>query len=297
MLVAIGSKAALFYLDLHRKPTDLDLVGSLDEAQAWFTKNWGKAKVSCPIAEGKKWLLRTGKLICEVELTWPGSSAQELHDLAIQEGFTANEIFIPSLDFLYMLKLTHRYRKNSPHFLKTMRDIWLMRAEGAKLRPEHQDFFKRREAWTYSYQHPKLNQSKKEFFNGDGVQYVYDHDDIHRVVALPGTPAYKLFAKDGEEVASDKGKFALLPREDQLRAVREESCVLAIERSLVPHPGVLSPRRAFEVALMKVCTSITSGWFREFAWENYDAVLKTYDENYWKKFAAMATAGGVLKHR
>jgi hypothetical protein len=26
------------------------------------------------------------------------------------------------------------------------------------------------------------------------------------------------------------------------------------------------------MALMKVCTSITSGWFRAFAWEHYDLV-------------------------
>ena len=32
------------------------------------------------------------------------------------------------------------------------------------------------------------------------------------------------------------------------------------------------------MALMKVCTSITSGWFREYAWENYDKVLDLYNE-------------------
>jgi hypothetical protein len=31
---------------------------------------------------------------------------------------------------------------------------------------------------------------------------------------------------------------------------------------------------------MKVCTSITSGWFREFAWENYDNVLDLYNDKY-----------------
>jgi hypothetical protein len=28
---------------------------------------------------------------------------------------------------------------------------------------------------------------------------------------------------------------------------------------------------------MKVCTSITSGWFREFAWENHDEVADMFD--------------------
>jgi len=44
----------------------------------------------------------------------------------------------------------------------------------------------------------------------------------------------------------------------------------------------------FEMALMKVCTSITSGWFREYAWENYQKVLDLYDslgeDDYVKRF-------------
>jgi len=37
-----------------------------------------------------------------------------------------------------------------------------------------------------------------------------------------------------------------------------------------------------------VCTSITSGWFREYAWENYDRVLDLYnslgDDYYIRRF-------------
>ena len=46
--------------------------------------------------------------------------------------------------------------------------------------------------------------------------------------------------------------------------------VLTIERSLVPYPGKKTPEQAYLMALEKVCTSITSGWFREFVWENYE---------------------------
>jgi hypothetical protein len=59
--------------------------------------------------------------------------------------------------------------------------------------------------------------------------------------------------------------------------VYEESCVLALERSQIPFPDA-SPRKSFEYALMKVCTSITSGFFREWAWEHYDDVLALYNE-------------------
>lgn len=301
MLTLIGSRAMNLRLPEweHRATTDIDLVGPLDETQRWFKERFGKPDRSYPIAGGKKWLMTQGKTICETEITWPGSSAHQLQMATARDAETKclkDGTFLPTLDFLYGLKLTHRYLKNSPHFLKTMRDVQAMRRSGAKIPEHHKEFLTQREKDTYAYKHPSLNQTKKDFFNGDGVNYVYDHDDIHRIVALPDQPAYKLFAKDGSEVASDKGKFAFLPRSEQLRAVREESCVLAIERSLVPHPGALTPEQAFRTALMKVCTSITSGWFREFAWENYDSVVATYEDTYATRFFAAVDRGEVKLH-
>ncbi len=70
----------------------------------------------------------------------------------------------------------------------------------------------------------------------------------------------------------------------RLAGVLEESYVLALERSQVPFKGKLAPKTSFMIALEKVCTSITSGWFREYAWENYNKVLALYDPNYVKKF-------------
>jgi hypothetical protein len=65
----------------------------------------------------------------------------------------------------------------------------------------------------------------------------------------------------------------------------EETYVLALERSLIPFPGKMQPRDAFKLALQKVCTSITSGWFREYAWNNYRKALESYDggvfTNFW----------------
>lgn len=74
----------------------------------------------------------------------------------------------------------------------------------------------------------------------------------------------------------------------RLCGVYEETCVLALERSQIPYDFKPDARWSFEMALMKVCTSITSGWFREYAWENYDKVLDLYDEmgenNYIERF-------------
>jgi hypothetical protein len=84
----------------------------------------------------------------------------------------------------------------------------------------------------------------------------------------------------GEEVKASKQKFNSGPEKMRLNGVLEEAYVLALERSIIPHPGALTPKQAFDKALMKVCTSITSGWFREYAWENYYEVQKLYNPGY-----------------
>jgi hypothetical protein len=79
----------------------------------------------------------------------------------------------------------------------------------------------------------------------------------------------------------------------RLAGVVEEAAVLAVERSLVPHPGVWKPEYAWKFALAKVCSSITSGWFRQFAYENAPQVLKLYPQGYWEKFQKDCESGLV----
>jgi hypothetical protein len=99
--------------------------------------------------------------------------------------------------------------------------------------------------------------------------------------------------KEGSEVMTSKQKFFDAPREIQLAGVVEEAAVLAIERSLVPHPGIMTPEQAWRFALAKVCSSITSGWFREFAYENALEILKLYPVGYWEKFQDDVKSGLV----
>jgi hypothetical protein len=147
---------------------------------------------------------------------------------------------------------------------------------------------------TYTYSRPNLNQGKSTFFNSEEINYLYDHDSLHLTVAQGLSPAYKFFMVDNHEVLSSKAKFEQCSATVKLNAVLEEAYVLALERSQIPHPGVLTPRESFLMALEKVCTSITSGWFREFAWENYDTVLSLYSENYVDKFRAGLAKGLVV---
>lgn len=72
--------------------------------------------------------------------------------------------------------------------------------------------------------------------------------------------------------------------------------VLALERSQIPFKN-MAPKTSFLIALEKVCTSITSGWFREYAWENYDKVVSLYDPNYVKMFWNAVDKGVVKQYK
>lgn len=275
MLIIIGSNALNFHRSQWKRPNDFDAIAPYDDAVG-FLKAEG-CNTIYPINGGKTLFGQTRDMIYEVEIAWPDTTAAALLEQIENDQYSKVEIgtsaIIPSIDLLYALKMSHRYLRNSPHFLKTRNDILDLRKMGAKIPDAFKDWYKAREKATYWYQHPNLNVDKSAFFMD---QYQYDHDSLHEAVAIGTRPAYKTFAEPGNEVKSSKKLWDMTHYSVQVCAGVEEASVLALERSLVPHPGKKTEDEAFEFALMKVCTSITSGWFREFCWEEYDTILATY---------------------
>jgi hypothetical protein len=310
-MLVVGSQAMKHHFpEAGIIPRDTDIIGTMDEFREWsrtFAK--GDIIICKPLSATKMHVRTKDGWNYEFEIATAGSSSERLLDY-----FDLGQTYAPTWVLLF-LKMSHRFRRNSPHFLKTMRDIQFLRAAGVTMGTELEELLPQREAETYTYAHPKLDVSKSAFFDGDGVPYIYDHDSIHLTQALcvrqrwvrtggPSvagklvsygkeetihTPAYTFYMKEGSEVMTSKEKFFSMPESIRLAGVYEESCVLALERSQIPFPEA-SPRKSFEYALMKVCTSITSGWFREFAWENYDNVLDIYEkegeDGYLKRFNA-----------
>lgn len=282
-MIVIGSQALSFYVD-GIKPNDLDLVGTYDEAVAF--KDKFKARAFFPINGGKTIYMKNAEgMICEVEIAWEGSRAEKLvkfceennicHEVASQG--LLNGFQVPCLDFLYLLKESHKYLKNSPHHEKTMLDIHKMRGMGCRIPGKWLEYFKDREKDTYTYKHPSLMRSKDEFFSGDGIVYTWDHDSLHEAVKHLERPAYTYFQSG--EVWVDMKKFFTLPEKIKLLSVLEESLVLAAERSQLAFPEKqIDPRDSFNIALKKVTSSISSGKWREYAWENYFRVNEMYDE-------------------
>lgn len=295
-IIVIGSVALNFRGVSKRTPRDFDVICSFDDFKELVQS--ASCRKFYPIKNAEKMVAVTesGK-IYEAEITWDDSLAAEFMQLVLTDPETmiTGDFIYPSLNALYVLKMSHRYLRNSPAFLKTMQDIREMRYAGAWISSRYEDWYKRREKATYYYDHPNLNVKKDEFFDKDESFYKYDHDDIHEAVKIGQMPAYKYFIADGAQVKCDKDKFEVLTEQTKLNAVLEESMVLALERSQIPNNFKVNPRRSFMIALEKVCTSITSGWFREYAWENYDVVVDMYDENYVSKFQVALAEGKIGK--
>lgn len=289
-------------------PNDLDIIGTLTEYNA-FCKFFQSIIVSAMPLNAKKFHIKFrdkknpfGVINVEFEVAWENSSAEGLmkhistqknNKYHISNGADALVFDLADIDVCYALKMSHRYLKNNPFFLKTMRDIRYLESCGAKIPENLLEWFKFREKETYTYGHPKLNQDKKNFFNDDGVNYKYDHDTIHMIVKHLEKPAYEYYKPEGSDVWCDRDMFFKCEKQIRLYGVLEESYVLALERCLVPFEFKTAPKQAFLMALEKVCTSITSGFFREFAYEHYDEVLKLYSDSYTTKFKDAVFSGAI----
>ena len=303
--LVIGSCALEYFLDIGRKPKDTDIICTYDNMKLLLKQM--EVKSTYPIDSGKKQAaFCTNGDIYEFEIAWPNSCAEEIlnyryDDCYVHRVIGTNVLHTAPLDVQYMLKMSHRFKKDSPHFLKTMKDIKLLRKEfgSEEVKEDLKSIYERRMVETYTYAHPKLNQNKESFFD-ESVPYTLDHDSIHEAIKISHQPAYKFFKPKDSEVMVSKEMWDNCSYDIKLLAGYEEACVLAIERSLHPFPNGKTTQEAFEYALMKICTSVTSGWFREWCWEHYENILtfhNTAGHNYYNRFKKCLESGYVKLYK
>lgn len=286
-MLIIGSRALVHnnpQLAETRKPVDWDYIATIEQFTVWHKANKHKLKFAVPTQGGKYYHCQDKDGVhYEFEIAWPGTSALMLLEMYEMTHVNIHPVVVNNNDLL-AIKLSHRFKKNSPHTLKTMRDIHLLReivgvGQGLEWMDEELTaFYTLREKESYTYSHPKLNVSSKEFFSDDNINYIYSHDALHKVVALDGSPAYLNYMKDGSEVMVDMDKFFTCSDRIKLLGGLEESLVLCAERSLIAYDFKPDPDKMFEYALQKLCTSISSGRFRSFCWENYNNIVDMYNK-------------------
>ncbi|AKO61052.1 hypothetical protein AXI76_gp151 [Pseudoalteromonas phage H101] len=295
-MIIIGSVSAMVHgvFGDDYKPSDTDIIGSYEEMQRYIENN--KVISVTPTSANSNLIILQDKSKVEWEISWEGSSGHLLQKVL---NSLNGKVMAPP-EVLYTLKMSHRFKKNSPHFRKTMDHIKALREYLCSDEiPEYlQEFYDLRVKETYDYNHPSLDVSKDAFFADDGIPYEYDHDSLHEAIRILGKPAYTYFKPDDKEVYCSKEMFYQQPYYIQLLSVVEEAMVLTLERSLIPNKFNPDADKMFRYALMKVCTSITSGWWRDFAWENYDEALgyyKSLGKNYLYNSFKQGKLSGKIK--
>lgn len=149
---------------------------------------------------------------------------------------------------------------------------------------------------------PSLNKSVSKFFEQSNgyVKSFFIHDDIHRVMSHYDRPIYERLQKDKSLARCEKDLWNKLSFEERCKCVLEEAYVIALERKVIPmifggSKGITS-QEAFDWALMRVCTNLCSGWFRQFATDNYFRIKEFYNPKYVEKFLIQFQLGNIKRN-
>lgn len=134
----------------------------------------------------------------------------------------------------------------------------------------------------FPQRHPSLKQSVEDFFD-DYVEKKYNHDFLHELVAFHDKPLYTRMQRDPSSAWCEKDLWDNFSYDDKVRCVAEECFVISIERFLVPQDWAFNPKIAYSRALNKVCTTLCSGWFRDFAIDNYPEVMQQFNKQLYQR--------------
>lgn len=278
MMIVLGSRAARHHLPTFRDPADWDLVVTSDEIRRIGLEFDGTISEFVPASPYKYRLKLHDEPLIEVEVAEEGSNVLLV---AAARGWPSIETpigraFVPPLDTLWRIKKAHVYWP--VHWEKNIADLHVLGA-ACGFRPDAaaEAFYRLRlaecEAKYGARRQARLSMSNDAFFakSQKAVGRVVDHDQIHEVVAYGERPLFETMKHDPSLATLARDLFEAADRQTQLRLVREEAMAIAIERYIVPGT-VTDGAQAYAKALKRICTTLTSGWFREFAIMNWPAL-------------------------
>lgn len=282
-----------------RRSADVDIIGTqaeLDELQSG-----GYQPVS-----GRAFRVGDDRII-DFEVALPGSSAEDYlvyssgydttvcNRLGTQPTLLGRKVTVARLAVLYSLKRSHRHKPRRWH--KHIRDYHELK-QVCKDRDALAHITKKREQ-EYTLKTPSLDKTVDEFFDDSVSNRVFIHDQIHEVMAHGERPLYESIRISPDRVTCSLAKWEALSPEDRLSCVKEEAYVIALERAIIPMlfsgGKQADPTKALYWALMRICTTLCSGWFRDFATENYPAIESGLDLEYHLRFMAAVDAGAIRR--
>lgn len=314
-MIVIGSKALLFRLKqteeviYRNERSDFDVIMSVQEFSEWTEKYYEHISSLVPTKENKyKAVLYKNcqRKVYEIELGFDGTSAKFLLDNIssvtdgfVLHGFLGESMYSLNLRYLLLTKKSHLIYP--VHFEKNINDYHLIKSylgdfELDELMKEYFDMRSKEAKERYKQRTPKLNVTTEDFFSSKlNVPHYFVHDHIHEVMAHNDEPVYKKMQPDPSMAWCAKDMFFNLPYDMQIQAVQEEAYVIALERYIVPQYGD-NHEDHFEMyknALKRICTTLCSGWFREFAIENYPEAIRRYNPNFVHILKDAVTTGKI----
>ncbi len=201
---------------------------------------------------------------CDTESEAGILRATHLHtktpDIKVHKNFkylyNASQIASPVMQ--YTIKVSHMFwvpNDHAPTWNKHMSDCIFYQRKGIEF--DRRDYELLKPVWEEHYNTKKTNtnQTKQKFFD-DAVVRKYDHDSLHLTVSYQTDPLYLYVLKPGSTVDCDWGKFSEMHHDLQIKMIREEIYVTALERLIIPSDYTYNARVAYQWALMKCITSL-----------------------------------------
>lgn len=309
-MIVLGSKA--LHLNLNNNlarfnKSDIDVVMSLDDFTAFISKNQPFITKMIPTSSTKYSLRLSDKQIqhYEIEIAFKGSSQWLLdNQTSISAGIFSdnfgNDFHFVNSEVLYLTKKSHIHYPI--HYDKSIADYSLLKTvidvEKVKTYQLYYELRLQETKERINKRSPTLNRTNEDFFDRSKnvVGYVFEHDDIHEAIKHYERPVYEMMKKDFSKAWCEKDMFHNLPHEYKVRCVQEEAYVIALERYIILRKGhYKDPQLAYKAALQRICTTLCSGFFRDFAVENYFEILNAYSDNYVSKFKEKLFSGLVKK--
>lgn len=257
----------------YRKDINVDVFGE-DAFSCWFTHQ--NKKIECLLADDQKsyqWILGFYEYAYRQDTgnsDFKYSIIHQVHNFALKAGHI-------NYDHVSWQKHIHDY-----HALKNHIDVEYKSSYTNDLIELHKESTEMRFG---KQKLPRLrNKTVGDFFD-DGVDKYINHDYLHTVFKHEDVPMYQKMQKNLDIVDCDQVMWNAFTHRQKIAAVLEEVYVIATERLIIP--SILEKcgyddNKAFMWALKRVCTTLTQGWFRQFAVDNYFEIINLHNPNFFK---------------
>lgn len=310
-MICIGSKAMLTLKGLQDterfERSDIDVCMTKDEFNKFVVSNKNNISTLLPKSPHKySAILKENdkKYRYEIELdTQLSTKWLTENELLIKRDTyidpLGNSFVVPSMEILFLTKKSHIYMPI--HFAKNVSDYLNLYeiVDHSKL-DDYSEYYniRHKEVKERSKKSPRLSMTNEDFFDRSKniVGYIFEHDDIHQAIKHYEKPVYEMMKKDYSKAWCEKDMFNSLPHEYKIRCVQEEAYVIALERYIILQKrNYKDPFLAYKDALARICTTLCSGFFREFALHHYNEIINAYNSNYLYKFQYAVDHGLVHK--